>query len=124
MIKYSPRVQAHIFPESRQLRRLAALWPALLLACAHAPPERDTAFRQIQVYEAAIAWATAARDGRTCSDGLDELTHQTCEASRALCELSSKLDDRDATTRCLRAGRACVGAREHMHARCATESAP
>ena len=118
MIKYPSRVQAY----TSGIGALSVAPMALVLGCAHHSVDRDAAFRRIQVHEAQVARADAALNRESgCSDGTLARAQELCAASRAVCEESQQLHDRDATDRCLAANASCAGARERTRVRCATD---
>jgi hypothetical protein len=100
-----------------------------MLGCAtglRGAGERELAFRQLQVHEAQVARSQAElTSADICHFGTThdrDPARSVCEASLALCTLTSELADRDASQRCLRASDACTAAREHGRALCATHA--
>jgi hypothetical protein len=101
--------------------------------------QREALYRHMQVHEAELARAqahTSGADATSLADGAPRercvaegaAARAICEASQAVCSLGQRLDERDASLRCLRASDACtaaharLAAREHGRASCATHA--
>ncbi|MDD9936511.1 MAG: hypothetical protein OXT09_23070 [Myxococcales bacterium] len=94
----------------RSVPTALALW-VLLAACASGPEAREdrlsAGFAQIQVHEARLAEADAARARAGDCTARCDAHRQVCTESDALCEIAGQLEDADALARCDQARPLC-----------------